>query len=98
MQSTEIHGNVRFKTGRPTLTAAVMAALELAKVPDILLLARHIHGDWGDMNERDCLQNELAVLLGLRVLSRYLLPTGSAIWVVTEADRSETKMLLADGT
>lgn len=94
MQPTEIHGNARFKTGRPTVTAAAIAALELAKVPDILLLARHIHGDWGDLNERDCLQNELAVLLDLRVQSRYLLPTGSVIWVLTEADRLATVILL----
>jgi hypothetical protein len=66
------------------------------EVPDILLLARHIHGDWGDLNGRDCLQNELAVLLDLRILSRYVLPTGSIIWIVTEADRSATTIFLFD--
>jgi hypothetical protein len=96
MQSTEIHRNARFNAGRPTVTAAASAALELAKVSDILLLARHIHGDWGDLNERDCLQNELAVLLDLRIQSRYLLLTGSVIWVLTEADRSATTVLLQD--
>ncbi|WP_035552945.1 hypothetical protein [Burkholderia sp. 9120] len=96
MQSTNIHGNARFNAGRPTVTAAAVAALELAKVPDILLLARHIHGDWGDLNERDCLQNELAVLLDLRIQSRYLLLTGSVIWVLTESDRSATTILLQD--
>ena len=96
MQTNDTHGSVRFKTGRPTVTPAATTALELAKVPDILLLARHIHGDWGDLDERDCLQNELAVLLELRILSRYVLPTGSVIWVVTEADRSSTTILLYD--
>jgi hypothetical protein len=97
MQSTDIFKDrVRFDAGRATVTPAAAAALELAKVPDILLLARHIHGDWGDLNERDCLQNELAVLLDLRVQSRYVLPTGSAIWVLTEADRSATTILLQD--
>ena len=97
MQSTDINnGDVRFKTGRATVTPAAAAALELAKVHDILLLARHIHGDWGDLGERDHLQNELAVLLDLRIHSRYVLPTGPVILVVTEADRSATTILLAD--
>lgn len=94
LKDTE-HG-VRFNAGRPRVTAAAAAALELAKVPDILLLARHIHGDWGDQGEPDNLQNELAVLLGLRIQSRYVLPTGSVIWVLTEADRSTTTILLQD--
>ncbi|SAK87791.1 plasmid related protein [Caballeronia glebae] len=98
MQSTDIDNNkIRFKAGRITVTPVAAAALELAKAHDILLLARHIHGDWGDLGQRDCLQNELAVLLDLRILSRYALPTGSVIWVVTTADRSATTILLADG-
>jgi hypothetical protein len=96
MQTNDTHSSVRFKTGRPTVTPAATAALELAKVPDILVLARHIHGDWGDLGERDCLQNELAVLLELRIVSRYVLLTGSVIQVVTEADRSATTILVCD--
>lgn len=97
MQPTETPSRIRFNAGRPRVTPSAVAALELAKVPDILLLARHIHGDWGDLNGRDCLQNELAVLLDLRILSRYVLPTGSIIWIVTKADRSATTIFLFDG-
>ena len=98
MPSTDLYNSkVRFNAGRPTVTPAAAATLELAKVPDILLLARHIHGDWGDLTERDCLQNELAVLFDLRILSRYALSTGPVIWIVTEADRSATTIQLADG-
>ncbi|KAE8760838.1 hypothetical protein FSO04_06325 [Paraburkholderia madseniana] len=97
MQSNDIYRDkVRFKAGRATVTPAAAAALELAKVHDILLLARHIHGDWGDLGERDRLQNELAVLLDLGIRSRYALPTGSVICVTTEADRSATTMRLTD--
>lgn len=95
---TKILNPVRFKAGRPNVTPAAAAAFQHAKVPDLLLLARHLHGDWGDLSVRDSLQNELAVLLDMRILSRYVLPTGSVIWIVTEADRSATTMLLADGT
>jgi hypothetical protein len=91
---TETLNQIRFKAGRPNLTPAAAAALELAQVPDLVLLARHLHGDWGDVSERDSLQNELALLLDMRILSRYVLPTGSVIWVITEADRSATTFLL----
>lgn len=98
MQFNDInHDEIRFNAGRASVTPAAAAALELAKVRDILLLARHIHGDWGDLDERDRLQNELAVLLDLRIVSHYILPTGPVIWVITEADRSATTILLADG-
>jgi hypothetical protein len=97
MQINDIyHDNVRFKLGRATVTPAAAAALELAKVPDILLLTRHVHNDWGDLGERDRLQNELAVLLDLRIQSRYALPTGAVICVITEADRSATTIRLTD--
>jgi hypothetical protein len=97
MPSTNTYDEVRFGTGRTTVTPAAAAALEVARVHDILLLARHLHGDWGDLCERDRLQNELAVLLDLRIQSRYGLQSGTVIWVVTEADRSATTILLADG-
>jgi hypothetical protein len=73
-----------------------LAALEAAQIPEVLLLARHVHGDWGELSEEDRLQNELAVLLGLRLLSSYPLPTGGKVWVITEADRSATTILLPD--
>ncbi|MDR5778090.1 hypothetical protein QCE63_01445 [Caballeronia sp. LZ065] len=93
---TDTANRVRFKAGRPNVTPAAAAALELAQVPELLLLARHLHGDWGDLSERDCLQNELAVLLDMRILSRFVLPTGSVTWIVTEADRSATTILLVE--
>jgi hypothetical protein len=97
MPSTNIYEEIRFRAGRTTVTPAAATALEAARVHDILLLARHLHGDWGDLGERDCLQNELAVLLELRIQSRYALPSGAVIQIVTGADRSTTTILLADG-
>jgi hypothetical protein len=91
---TEPLNQVRFKAGRPNVTLAAAAALELAQVPDLMLLVRHLRGDWGDVSERDAHQNEIAILLDMRILSRYVLPTGSVIWIVTEADRSVTTFLL----
>jgi hypothetical protein len=55
-----------------------------------------LHGDWGDIPEQDVLQNELAVLLGMRVWSSYRLSTGKSIWIITVANRSITTITLAD--
>ncbi|APC69676.1 hypothetical protein [Ralstonia pseudosolanacearum] len=86
----------RFELGVTLVTPAAVAALEAANVPEVLLLARHLHGDWGALSEEDRLQNELAVLLDLRILSSYPLPTGGKVWIITEADRSATTILLPD--
>ena len=58
-------------------------------------LARHATGDWGDLCAFDRRQNEIALRVGLRVLSSYETPAGR-VWVVTEADRSITTILLPE--
>jgi len=86
----------RFPLGRLAITPAAQAALDAADISGVLLLARHLHGDWGEISEHDRLQNELAVLLGLRVLSSYALTDGKKVWIITEADRLATTILLPD--
>jgi hypothetical protein len=77
------HTEPRFQLGHIVVTPEALAALEAGNVPGVLLLAQHIHGDWGDLTEEDQLQNELALLLlGLRVLSHYALPGGGKVWMV----------------
>lgn len=84
----------RFQLGKVSITAAASAALERTGTEGVLLLARHLHGDWGDVTEQDTLQNELALLLGLRVLSRYAVADGVVIWIMTEADRATTAIIM----
>ncbi len=58
-------------------------------------LARHAAGDWGDLCAYDRRENGLALRQGMRVLSSY--PVGSKrVWVITEADRSVTTILLPE--
>jgi hypothetical protein len=57
------------------------------------LLERHRTGDWGDVPEEDARENEVAVRYGFRVLSSYRV-AGKRLWVITEADRSVTTLLL----
>jgi hypothetical protein len=59
-------------------------------------LARHVTGDWGDLNADDCRENEQSIHDGCRLLSAYLLSDGTKIWIITEADRSSTTILLPE--
>lgn len=57
-------------------------------------LRRHMRGDWGDVPPEDARENDLSVEEGFRVLSSYTLESGDRIWIITEADRSSTTILL----
>jgi len=58
------------------------------------LLKRHVTGDWGDVNEDDRRENGHSLVQGCRLLSAYTLSNGTRLWVITEADRSATTILL----
>lgn len=74
---------------------ATPALLEQVVHDDILkALARHARGDWGDACDEDKRVNNLALREGTRLLSSYHSSTGEKFWVITEADRSITTVLL----
>jgi hypothetical protein len=60
-------------------------------------LARHSQADWGDLDNFDKRQNDIAVREGYRILSAYDVPIGNGeterIWIITESDRSTTCVL-----
>ena len=58
-------------------------------------LARHSSGNWGDLDDYDHRENELSLKHGWRLLSSYPIGEGR-IWVITEADRSVTTILLPE--
>lgn len=60
----------------------------------VVYLARHANGDWGEIDEWDSQENQFALEHGLRILSAYRLQSGEKIWIITEADRSSTTILL----
>lgn len=85
----------RFKLGRILATPAAIEAVDRASISIVDLLIRHLRGDWGDLSESDRQQNELALIAGGRLLSSY--PIAEArLWIITEADRSSTTLLLPD--
>src|SRR3954452_11557396 len=84
----------RFELGRAVITPGAKEALYEARVSPLQLLARHVHGDWGDLCKADKRENEHALKDGTRIFSAYHLSTGAKVWVITEADRSVTTILL----
>lgn len=70
-------------------------ALEVLSRRDVnKALVRHLRGDWGDVEEEDWKANNWAVNNDERVLSAYHSSDGVKFWIITEADRSKTTVLL----
>ena len=80
--------------GQVVATPGAVGALKQAHQTASYFLNRHLSGDWGDLCEEDKSLNDEAINNGSRVLSAYTLSTGVKIWVITEADRSATTLLL----
>lgn len=73
--------------------AAVNAIAELGLSP-LTLIHRHVTGDWGDLSAEDQQSNRLALGNGTRIFSNYKLGITSRVWIITEADRSATTLLI----
>jgi hypothetical protein len=87
----------RLELGRVVATPGAIEALDQQGVSPLDLLRRHVGGDWGEVCKADARENERALKTGERVLSVYEVnPRGVSrrVWVITEADRSSTCLLL----
>ena len=85
-----------FPSGRLVATPGALALLEQTKKLPVEFLSRHLRGDWGDLDEEDKTENELSLKYGLRLLSSYQVSESEKLWVITEADRSVTTLLLPE--
>ena len=92
-----------FPLGQTVATPAALRVLEWYEVTPTQLLDRHVTGDWGVLCAEDIEENELSVRKGFRLLSSYPVcdcPDKSCgehrVWVITEADRSTTTILLPE--
>lgn len=96
--------NPRFETGRLLATPGALDVLQRLQLDAVSLLIRHVSGNWGDVSPEDARANETAIKQGLRIMSVYVLPMGTEVssestaklWVITEADRSATTLLLPE--
>jgi hypothetical protein len=84
----------RFSLGQVLATPGALAALAEAGQTPHEFITRHRGGDWGVVGREDRQENELSVQGDLRILSAYILNSGVKIWLITEADRSATTLLL----
>ena len=84
----------RFSLGRVVATPGALKALEEANQNPLEFLERHQAGDWGELCDEDKDENEFSVRNGFRILSAYRTRNNVKIWVITEADRSVTTLLL----
>jgi hypothetical protein len=72
-------------------------ALDRLTQDDILLgIQRHQAGDWGDVDEHDRTANERALVEGTRLWSVYHAGNGVKFWLITEASRRHTTVLLPE--
>jgi hypothetical protein len=83
-----------FRLGRVVATPGVLQAIDNTGESLIAYLTRHHHGDWGDLSDDDKQANIEALADGTRILSAYHLMDRTKIWIITEADRSSTCILL----
>jgi len=86
----------RFSLGRCVMTRGAQAALQAAGQTPFEFLARHQAGDWGEVDAQDRRENEFSVSRHLRLLSAYRTSQDERLWVITEADRSATTILLPE--
>ncbi len=84
----------RFRLGRITVTPNALQTLSECDI--LTAIARHQAGDWGQVEGRDWEANDRAVSQRGRVLSTYSNKNGTKFWVITEADRSVTTILLPE--
>lgn len=90
-----------FQLGQIVATPGALQMLKEFGVQPFTLLNRHVCGDWGDLDESDRHENNMALIHGNRLLSAYSLQRQDGtrvrtekVWIITEADRSSSCMLL----
>ncbi len=85
-----------FPLGKLLATPGVLDAASSAGDDIRALIDRHAKGDWGVVGRDDWRANDRALAEGSRLLSAYLLRDGTRVWIITEADRSATTILLPE--
>ena len=85
---------MKFQLGRRVITPGALLTLAPGSVQDAL--HRHAAGDWGELEPADTRTNERALVEDARLLSVYRDSNGTKFWIITEADRSATTILLPE--
>jgi hypothetical protein len=83
-----------FPAGQIVATPGALTLLEQVDKSPLEFLSRHLRGDWGDLCQEDKTENELSLKHGFRLMSSYQVTDTEKLWIITEADRSVTALLL----
>lgn len=83
-----------FPLSRVCVTRTCLEFLTANCHDPLYFITRHALGDWGDLCEADKRENYQAAQFGRRILSRYNLVEGEALYCITEADRSVTTLMM----
>jgi len=86
----------QFPLGQIVGTPGALEALAASNQNAAQFLARHVEGDYGDVCEEDKRLNNEAIQEESRILSAYRTRNGAKLWIITEADRSSTCLLLPE--
>jgi hypothetical protein len=83
-----------FPPGKTVITQGTQDSISTSDIG--YALHRHLSGDWGEVSDSDQKSNDSAVNREERIISSYLGSDGNKFWIITEADRSYTTVLLPD--
>ena len=94
-----------FRLGQILATPGALATLEACDIHSLsLVLGRHVIGDYGDLCNEDRELNNHSLTSGMRIFSSYKLARRAGngettvatetVWIITEADRASTTILL----
>ncbi|MBV1774352.1 hypothetical protein KSF73_01350 [Burkholderiaceae bacterium DAT-1] len=89
-----MHLRALFLPGNIVATPTAMKIVKSHRITIASLLARHLSGDWGNVDPDDQTANDLAIYSNQRILSSFILGKSDTVWVITEADRHQTTILL----
>lgn len=82
--------------GALIISPGVDALMKAERLDPFHYFGRHILGNWGDICDEDRQLNEDALIFGYRLMSVYDIEPGLKLWIITEADRSATTILLPE--
>jgi hypothetical protein len=85
-----------FPLGKLVATRGAVDLLKELQLSPFDIVNRHWQGDWGDLDAEDVEANQQALIHGTRLLSSYRVDGSRKLWIITEADRSSTCILLPE--
>ena len=92
----KVAGTPLFALGQVLATPGALELLETHQLTALPFVLRHVSGDWGDICAEDRQSNADALQYGYRLMSVYELSKTERLWIITEADRSSTTLLLPE--